>query len=80
MIVKIKTWAMMEKEYGLNSLGSIDTYPNFTTLMEKQMTRSRMIEIKHPKYNDSQWRWKKINSLSIPWNMKDWMFEKIIQQ
>lgn len=45
MIVKIKTWDQMEKEFGLSSSGSIACQYKFTKEMEKIMPESRIIEI-----------------------------------
>lgn len=37
--VKIKTWGEMEKEYGLNSFGNIDSYYCFIKEMEIRINR-----------------------------------------
>ena len=43
--VKIKTWAEMEKEYGLTVCGEIDCDAVFTDEMEEQMPANRIVEI-----------------------------------
>jgi hypothetical protein len=45
MYVKIKTWDEMEKEYGLNKYGGINTKYNFTKKIEKILPEDRIIKI-----------------------------------
>ena len=45
MKVKIKTWKQMEKEFGLDFYGDINCKYYFTSEMEKDMPKNRIIEI-----------------------------------
>jgi len=42
----VKTWDMLEKEYGLNEFGGIDIRPDFTVDMEREMPIHRNIKVK----------------------------------
>jgi len=45
MLVKIKTWAQMEKEFGLNKRGQINTSEHvFSRDMELQMPQNRIVK------------------------------------
>jgi len=45
MKVKIKTWEKMEKEFGLDSFGSIDCARAFVDIMENLLPNDRIIEV-----------------------------------
>ena len=45
MLIKIKTWKQMEKEYELNESGNINCICHFTEEMEKLMPKDRIVEI-----------------------------------
>jgi len=51
MIVRIKTWADMEKEYGLDSLDAINVEEGFTREMEESIPDDRIIEIEKDVYH-----------------------------
>jgi len=53
--VRIKTWAEMEQEFGLNYLGEIDVKFVFTPTMEELMPSDRIIEI--TQVDTDRYRW-----------------------
>ena len=54
MKVRIKTWAEMEEEFGLDSFSYIGCRCTFTKEMEKMIPVDRIIQIKKGKYA-SEW-------------------------
>ena len=76
MIVKIKSWDKMEKEYGLNRRGDIDTYHSFTKDIEKELPKDRIIEVEED-YRYNTYIWHREDAFYDRYISKD-MIEKVI--
>jgi len=66
MIVKIKTWDDMVKEFGLNKDGNINCSGVFVTDMEEEMPKNRIIDT-----TDGDW---------ISWIISHDMIEEYIKK
>ena len=56
MLVRIKTWKQMEKEFGINEEGGIDCFPWFIKGMEFFLPTSRIIKIYESGGGNTNWR------------------------
>jgi hypothetical protein len=69
MVVEIKTWEEMKKEFGLDSFGYINCNDGFTTAMEEDMPEYRVIEVEKIFEASRVYRWRTM------WNGKDWFWK-----
>lgn len=66
MKVKIKTWDAMHKEFGITNNGNIHCRYYFTTMMEEDLPKNRIIEVIDEWWNN--------------WAISDDMIEEIIEE
>ena len=72
---KIKTWENMEREYGLDAVGFIDTHVVFTQRMDKSLPANRVIIIK--KWDGKEGVW---HSDFYDWVVHMEMIEEVLEE
>jgi len=75
MIVKIKTWEQMEKEFGLTYHGYINIEEKFTRFMNKLLPSNRVINVEKDNHNNYYYIW---YSDSYTYHITDEMIEKVL--